>query len=90
MDVLVCAWVFVPEYVYGAHSHIRVMTGAHEHGTQGLDVPFNWDGAVELNLGEIYEHEGNAVRMHSSAHLFIVCRHVVPCLYPIATKLRIS
>jgi hypothetical protein len=38
--------VFVPEYVYGAHSHIRVMTGAHEHGTQGLDVPFNWDGAV--------------------------------------------
>mmetsp|Transcript_13497 Transcript_13497/g.32551 ORF Transcript_13497/g.32551 Transcript_13497/m.32551 type:complete len:99 (+) Transcript_13497:3-299(+) len=28
---------------------------------RGLAVPFNWDGAVEQAMGDIYEEDGNAV-----------------------------
>jgi hypothetical protein len=37
---------------------------AHLHYTsRGLEVPFNWDGAVHQALGTIDEYEGNAVGM---------------------------
>lgn len=35
---------------------------------QGLAVPFNWDGAVELNLAEIFEMDGNAVSSSKAVH----------------------
>lgn len=42
------------------HAYTLLNEASHGYAKRGLGVPFNWDGAVDLALGEIYEEDGNA------------------------------
>ncbi|EKX50366.1 hypothetical protein GUITHDRAFT_104174 [Guillardia theta CCMP2712] len=42
------------------HSYQKLGDAYNNYTAWGLEVPFNWDGAVHQNLGTIDEYEGNA------------------------------
>ena len=42
------------------HAYTLLNEASRGYAERGLGVPFNWDGAMDLALGEIYEEDGNA------------------------------
>ena len=45
------------------HAYSKLADAHLNYTSHGLEVPFNWDGAVHQALGTIDEYEGNAVGM---------------------------